>query len=239
MEVYKIGKEKIQMPSGWHEVPFWKGQVIFEKPVGELECLSLISGKSIDQINNMLSSVDVFYFLTSFTFIQELPEVLKTPQMPRSVKINGDYVIFPFVIHNDPFDLGQCSVGQIKDMEMIISNHLESIKQEQGITEENQDELSVKEIDTIKMCPYLCAIYIQKIIDKEYDYSRAMKLVDVVSKQLSFKEVTSMGYFFFKRLIDWRNGSLTNFQKRRPIRTKFRRAYWKFIRFLVSIRHWT
>jgi len=223
MEQFKLGTDKkvINMPSGWHDVPYYKGVQIFESELNDVEKLALLSDSNVDDIRNATDTESIFYLMSAFTFLRQAPRGLESPQIPNSINLNGNHIIFPHVIHGDKFDLGNASVGQIKDMEMVLVNMGTEFREDEE--EENQDR-PFTEMETIKMCPPICAIYIQKIIDKEYDYEKAMKLSDEISQYLSFKEVLNIGYFFFKKLIDLSDGKTKDLQNHLSITRKLRRG---------------
>ena len=234
MEKFKIGKNKLRvsLPSGWHEVPFDKGVTILEGEMSEVEIMSLLSGVDKKELEESTDFETIFYLMNAYTFLKTLPD-LTTPQIPRSVKFNNDIVIFPHVIYSDKFDLGKISVGQIKDMEMVITNMLYQIG-EDGI-----EKKEVTNFETIRICPYLVAIFLQKVIDKKYDYDKAMKMVDEVSRQLSFKEVIHMGYFFLQRLSVLRLGSRKGSLKLGSMKRRFRRALMSLMQRMGLTPRWT
>lgn len=216
MESCRLGSIKVALPSSWGEVPFWKGQVIMEGGMNEIEIMALLSGIDHDIIKKSTDFESIYYLTHTMTFLSELPEGVKAPRMPRSFTIDENKRPFPYVINDDEFDLGKSSVGQIKDMEMIISNMSKTF-----IGEEERD---LYEIETIKMCPFIVAIYIQKIIDREYDYDKATKLVDKVSLQMSFSDVVNIGYFFFWKLIALKRGYVNGHRKLNSPRRKLKRG---------------
>lgn len=235
MEQFKLGKRKlIHMPSGWHEVPYYKGLQIFEDELNEVETMALLTYSNIEDIRDATDTESIYYLMSAFMFLRETPRGLDNPQLPNSINLNGNHIIFPYVITQDTFDLGNASVGQIKDMEMVLVNMGTEFREDEE--EENKDR-PFTELETIKMCPAICAVYIQKLIDKKYDYKKAMKLADKISKHLSFKEVLHIGYFFLKRLADLNDGSKTGFQKRHSILKKLRQVLMNLMRRLVSILH--
>jgi len=223
MEQFKLGKTKkvINMPSGWYEVPFYKGVEIFEGKLNDVEILALLADSDVDDIRNATDTESIFYLLSAFRFLRELPQSLKRPHMPKSINIDDNHVIFPHVIYGDKFDLGNACVGQITDMEMILLNMGTEFREDED--EENKDR-PFTELETIKMCPPICAVYIQKIIDKAYDYEKAMKLSKNIEKHLSFDMTLNIGYFFLKKLIDLNDGKKADLQKHLSIARKLRRG---------------
>lgn len=226
MEKFKIGgKLKIKLPSDWSEVPYNKGVQIIEDRPDELETMSILTGIPKKQISESTNFETIYYLMSAYGFLNKLPD-LAHPVIPRSIVLNQQRVLFPNVLYQDKFDLGETSVGQIKDMQMIIQNMITDFI---GSQEEGKESRGLTELETIKICPFLVAIYIQKLIDRQYDYGRAMKMVPVISEQLSFKEVTMIGYFFLQRLTALRFGSAKDYQKQGMIKRKLMRVWWTLI----------
>jgi hypothetical protein len=62
--------------------------------------------------------------------------------------------------------------------------------------------------------PVFCAIYLQKIRDGEYNYSKAMIMVDEV-KAMPFPDVMIAGSFFFLKLLNLSNGTANSSRPRK------------------------
>jgi hypothetical protein len=230
MERFKLGKKKsISMPSGWHEVPFKKGVKIFEEELNEVETVAMLTDSNVEDIRDATDPESIYYLLSAFRFLRDIPHGLDRPQLPNSIKLSGNHIIFPHIIEQDKFDLGRSSVGQIKDMEMVLVNMGAEFKEDQ--------DRPFTQLETILMCPPICAIYIQKLIDKEYDYNKAMKLSEVIKEELSFKEVLHIGYFFLKRLADLNDGLKKDSQIIRSTLRKLKRGLMNLIRRMGSILH--
>lgn len=205
------------LPTSWKQVPFWKGQRIMEGGLNELEIMALITDRNLSDLKASESFEDIYYATHSMEFLKDLPD-FKTPIIPNSFKLDDKEYKFPHVVTKDPFDLGKASAGQVKDMEMLIitlRNRFHSDDQEKELTE----------LEAIKMTPFITSVYIQKIIDGEYDYGKSQKLVEKVSEQMSFYDVTQIGYFFFRRLIGLKGGYQTKVLNQNLVRRKLRRAF--------------
>ena len=121
MENYKIGKLKVSMPSGWHEVPYGVATEIINAPkIDRLMVLSLLSGVDEDTLSKATDQDTIYHFANAFAFVNSLPHNLEHPEMPRSMKFRDSPLIFPFVLYGDKFDLGKAEVGQIRDMTDLI-----------------------------------------------------------------------------------------------------------------------
>lgn len=224
MERFKIGTPKIGItfPSDWTEVPYSKGVIIIEDRPDELETMALLSGVQIGKIRDSTNFETIYYLMSAYDFLNRLPDLAR-PRMPLSLVLNGSRIVFPNVLYQDKFDLGETSVGQIKDMQMITDNMIRALI---GEPEEGKETRGLTELETIKICPFLVAIYLQKLIDRQYDYKKAMKLVSVISDQLSFYEVTNIGYFFLQRLAALRTGSKKDYRKQPWIKRRSMRVWW-------------
>ena len=227
MEKYKLGKTKIAMPSGWHEVPFKTGVELLENPEATpAEIMVLLSGVDIKTIRKATDKETLFYFVSAFEFIKTMPRNIENPQIPRSMKFRGDRLVFPYVMHGDLFDLGKTEVGQIEDMVATIKT---MSKEFIGEVEPDEESRAITENEQLKMVPFIVAIYLQKLINKEYDYDAAMRLVKDV-EQASFKDVANIGYFFFLRLIALTSGSMNGQLKPNSIQRKLKRGFWTLIK---------
>ncbi len=198
MEVYKLGKTKINIPSGWHEVNFNKALEILEGELNEVQTIALLTNKSEKEIRQSTDMSTIYHFINTFLYLHQLPQKLN--EFPRSIKLGVDRIVFPFVNYGDEFDLGQADVGQVEDMLMIM------VKMNKEFIGESE-RTEITELQLAKITPFLVAIYLQKMLDTEYDGEKAMLLVDRVKEELSFKECLSIGYFFLIRLEHYKNGS--------------------------------
>lgn len=203
-----------KLPEGWHDISFSKGLKALEC-TNEVERLSVLSGRSVEEIRASTDIDSIFYFTNAITFLNSLPEIA----FPNSVKFGSDRIVFPFVNYADEFDLGKVSVGQVEDMQGIL------IKMSKEFIGEEERDLN--EFEMLQICPYVVAIYLQGF--DSYDGDKANALVKRVKEELSFKDCVSMGYFFFKRLTGLMNGH--------PNRLKMRHSSLRRLRlgFMVLI----
>jgi hypothetical protein len=226
MENYKLGKIKFKMPSSWQDVSFKTGVEILKSGDSDIKLLSRLSGISYDELINATDFEELFYFINSFTWVGTLP-LKESPEMPKSVKFGDRLIIFPHVVYNDTFDLGNASVGMVKDMEAVLTNKTREVL--------NGEERDLTNIELIEILPFVVAIYLQKVMDRNYDYEKAMRLVDDVSEKMSFKEVLNIGYFFLQKLIALNNGQKINATKGSLILKRLKRAWWNLGQRLVSM----
>jgi len=230
MESYKLGPNTpIQMPSGWHEISYNKAVKILDGKLNEIETLALLTGRTEKEIRTATDVNTIFHFMNAFQFLKDLPQ--KLDEFPRSVKLGEDRLIFPYISYADKFDLGKAEVQQVEDMLFMITKMSKEFEEDKGhepTNEEFHNELLPK------ISPFLVAIYLQKIIETRYNGEHAMELVERVKKELSFKEVVSIGYFFLIRLMNFRSGSVKSLKIYHSIPRRLRRAFLDLIQRLVS-----
>ena len=227
MENYKLGKHRFKMPSSWQEISFNLGFKLITEELNEIQIFSQLSGLTEKEIKDSTDFENLYHFINAFTFLKELPGNLERPEMPKTCKLGGRLIIFPYVLYADTFDLGKCSVGQVKDMEQVITSMTKEF-----IGEEER-ELSNDEV--IQIMPYVVSIYVQMLLDHEYDYAKAMKLVDEVKDKMSFKEVLNIGSFFLQRLIELNSGQAVRLRNRSLILRKLKRGWQRLIQRLASM----
>ncbi len=222
----KLGKTKIQIPSGWHEINYNKALLIIDGELNEVQTLALLTDKTEKEIRDSTDIQTIFYFINTFQYIHKLPKQVN--EFPRSVKLGIDRLIFPYISYGDKFDLGQADVGQVEDMLMIMVK-----MNNEFIGDEDRTQLTPLEL--IKITPFVVSIYLQKLLDGEYDGKKAMKLVDRVKEELSFKECLSIGYFFLNRLNSYRSGLPNTLKVYHSKRKKFKRVLSNLMQRMVSM----
>ena len=123
MEKYKLGKLPIEMPTGWHEVPFETGlEIMRQETLNEVKILSLLTGQTEKVIRSATDAATIVHFANAFDFVNRMPRNLRHPEMPRSMKFRGEErIILPYTVYGDRFDLGKASTGQVQDMKLIIA----------------------------------------------------------------------------------------------------------------------
>lgn len=216
MEKYKINGNPISMPTGWHDVKYNKAiEIIGEDD--ELIIFSKLSGLDIKDVRAVDDGETIAYFLSSFRFVFDLPN---ESQMPLSIKVGDELLPLPTVVYEDPNDLGRISFGQVADMKELF------------VKKVNATEKLTK-LDEIELMPDIVAIYLQPIINKEYDFNKAMKLSERIKEEMSFKDICSMGSFFLQRLAVFMSGLKTSYRSPNWIARKWKQALRKLTRFLV------
>ena len=174
--MFKIGDKKFSLPSGWGQVPYWKAEKLIRDNPSPVAALALLA--DVD-VKDLRKSKDVHFLFDTLTFINKLPE----DGFPASVVYEHERYPLPWVNLSDEFDLGECEVGQVEDMQLIIS---QKVKEFMG-----EEERSLTDLEAIEIIPYIVAIYIQKVVDGSYDGKKSQKIVDKV-KEMSFADVYTM-----------------------------------------------
>ena len=207
-------KLKLNIPDNWNQVSYSKAIQILElddlKPSSLISILTGIDEKIIRQSaskKQIKALYDVFPYWSNFPVVDQ-------PTMPYVIGFKNQAIA---VKHDwsGAFDLGKvCTVGQIEDMLSIVRNsHSESMQ----------------DIDLFKIYPSLIAIYLQALYDKsEYDYERAMEMVNDVSEGLSIVVALNVGGFFLLNLHALTNGKSSGYQKRSLAMKSLRRAWSNF-----------
>jgi len=227
VQKYKINGKPIQMPDGWHDVKYNDAINIIENNLDAVSIFSLFSGIDKNTVRKFNKRKDISHFLQGFPFLNKLP-LQQTPQIPRSLIYKGSRYHFPHVFLDDEYDFGYSTIGQIEDMKAII------VTQTKEITG-GEDRL-LNNLELMKLFPPVVAIYIQPIIEQEYNYKRAMKLADDIQKELSFKEIIFMGNFFLLKLGASTSGLKTGLHPLNWMRKKSKQAFRTLIRTLDSTR---
>jgi len=222
MEGYKLGKTSIKVPSGWHEISYNKAMELLEGEYNAVETLAILSNKTPEEIRKSTDIETIFYFTNTFLYLKQLPGT----DYPRSIQMGVDLIKFPA-----PIDLGNAEVGQVEDMQAIIMN-----MNKEFIGDETRE---LTEIELIKIMPYIAAVYIQKLLEGEYDGNRAQALVPRIKEEVSFKAITGMGYFFLSRLTDLMNGPESEWQKAHLTRKRWKRVFRNSMKRLAYMLHLT
>lgn len=213
----KKKKLEIPLPEGWHDVPFNIGlKIKTDESLKYLDQLSLLSGVDKEVLRSSTDNQTVYYLANSLLFIQGYP-LKEHPEFPKSVFGKE----LPYVVYSDTNDLGECSVGQVEDIQEVIK-----------IAEPKTD------IDVIKLYPKICAIYLQPIINHEdYDYKKALNYAEELETTLDFKTTLNMGAFFLQRLHDLTSGLNPDVLKVNRVKKKWKRALGNLVQRLDSILH--
>jgi len=213
----KKKKLEIPLPQGWHDVPYNIGlKIKTDESLKYLDQLSLLSGVDKKILRSSTDNQTIYYLANSLLFIKEYP-LKERPEFPKSVLGKK----MPYVMYSDTNDLGECSVGQVEDMQEFIRS------------------VNPKtDLDVIKLYPTICAIYLQPIIKHEdYDYKKALNYAKELEAALDFKTTLNMGAFFLMRLSDLTNGLNPDVLKVKQVKKKWKQVFGNLVQRLGSILH--
>ena len=210
----KTGLE-INIPNSWNEISWSDGFYLLAHggEMTDIALLSFLSGISIEKLRQETDIESIHYLIHSLTFLADYPSFDKA-SFPR--EYGGTSL--PWIDKYDIFDLGGCSVGQVEDMRMII-------------TQANAQS----DLEVVQLYPQICAIYLQPIFyGPAYDFDKA-KLMSEVIQYDSFLPVYNMGAFFLKKLSGLPTGLQSVKRSRFSVRTRLRRALRNLRKLLDSI----
>lgn len=215
MTHYTIGKDfHISIPDGWHEVSFNKGMELLriKEVLKDYEVLAILCDIDTKKLSKATNLENLSYIYNAITFLGQLP-LKKNPEFPTKV-MGYD---LPWVNYEDKFDLGGCEIGQVEDMKSLIINK------------------SSEDYDYLQSCIDLVAIYMDKIIHGEYNYSRAIHNIDKYGTKVDFKTALNMGFFFSMRLKGWKTGKKNKWQSLVSLKRKSWRVFTSWVQRLVSM----
>lgn len=209
----KNTKLQIKLPAGWHEVSFNKAFEIITQERNPIEIISILSGHSVSLLKASTDLETIYYLKESLLFLNSDP-IKKYPEFP--VSFMGK--LLPWVNYADKFDLAKCSVGQVEDMQAQI----------QKVDQDDSDAV-------IQVFPVIVAIYIDPIYHQsDYDFDRAMKLVNKVEEQ-DYKTVVNMASFFLMRLVALSDGLKKGWPSQVLRRLKLKQGLMNLVQRLVSM----
>ncbi len=166
------GSDQVTLPDNWRQVT-WKQMSEMRKGTNYCE---VFTGIALSDWNNK-GATKAYMRLNNL-----LSWVTTTPNWDRTdfkMKLNGNEIDFKNV------KLQTESIGQYLDVEETIR---------QFNAKKRKDE------DLVKLYPVVIAIYADKIINGEYDYKRAMKLIDEIKAQ-AYQKVNNIGSFFLTNMM--------------------------------------
>lgn len=182
MITIRINGKPYKIPASWHEVTFAQYCEILNINDDLLKLLGCFTGVPLKDLQKAevkgLESV-----IECLTYLSD------TPEFDGYSEKLGPYTL-P-VNHKGQFDIRFESLAQFEDMRKIMKS-IPSGKFEA----------------LVEAYPKFCAIYAQKIRDGEYDYNKAMDMLEEV-KGYPLPDVMICGGFFFLKLVSLSNGTKT------------------------------
>lgn len=175
---FKLNGKKVKVCSTWNDLTLNQYLQIQKLKDDFLQLVSICSGIDYELLKKAeITGLESVLVAVNF--------VSKPPEIPLSVTKLGKYTI-P-VDSKGQFNIQYKRLDQFEDMRKIMSG--------------------CKDIGSItEAYPQFVAIYLQPIRDGEYNYSKAMAMVDEV-RELPALPVISLGSFFLIRLLTLSNGT--------------------------------
>lgn len=175
---FKINGKKVQVCSTWNDLTLNQYLQVQKLKDDFLQLVSICSGLDYE----ILKKAEI---VGLESVIESVKFVSKPPEIPSSVSKIGKYTI-P-LDSKGQFNIQYKRLDQFEDMRKIMSG--------------------CKDIGSItEAYPQFVAIYLQPIRDGEYNYSKAMAMVDEV-RELPALPVISLGSFFLIRLLSLSSGT--------------------------------
>lgn len=169
---FKLNGKKVQIPSNWDEVSM---TIYLHFLNGEAkdtsEVISFFTGIGPETLRKAII-VGLDQVITATAFIHKVPTFTGVCDKVGPYKLPLD---------KGKFNIQFESLAQFEDMRAIIKTCTD-----------------IKSVTNAY--PKIVAIYLQKIRDKEYDYTKAQQMVDEVLT-MPAKEVITVGAFFYVKLM--------------------------------------
>ena len=172
MITFKTLSKKWKCPTQWSEMTY--GQYIYHiYPRTLAETISLLSGIDLKTLQEAeLKGLEKINIALAFMSI--------SPNFERTPFVNGYFL---------PSDPTIESLGQFEDLRSLLGK----------LPRKKISEMSYEELELFHdLCLEACAIYMQKVQDGKYDYSRVAKVKEWL-KAASCEEVIGTGSFFLFR----------------------------------------
>lgn len=179
---FKLNGKKMQMPSSWDDVKYYQYLKTFEitKDTTTSELIYIFTDIDVETIKGAKVIVGLEKVLGAMTFAN------KPMQTTGYCEKVGKYKL-PSNSTKKQFDIQLESLAQIEDMKAIMK--------------------TLTDIKSLAYAyPKFVAIYLQKIRDGEYSYSKAVEMEQEVLN-MPAKEVVITGGFFYLKLMSLLNGT--------------------------------
>lgn len=171
------GSDRVTLPDNWRQVT-WKQMSEMRKGTNYCEAFT---GIPLSDWNNKGATKAYMRLNKLLSWATTAPDWDPTD---FKMKLNSNEIDFKNV------KLQTESIGQYLDVEETIR---------QFNVKKRKDE------DLVKLYPVVIAIYADKIINGEYDYKRAMKLIDEIKSQ-AYQKVNNIGSFFLTNMMTLTGG---------------------------------
>jgi len=188
MIVFKINSQRFNFPTCWPDVTYRQYVALLRTRNRITDYIHIFTGISIEDLEAAtITNLERISLALSFLTI--------SPHFDRTAMV-GRYVL--------PADVTLQSVGQFEDLRALLTK---LPRKEQGEAYDTEDNELISDLYL-----HACAIYVQKIKDHKYDYTK----VDAVKEELkgaSCAEVIGTGAFFLFRPMNISPPTMTLYQK--------------------------
>lgn len=213
MKTYKLNERDIFVPERWEEVTL-EQLMKLQLQSTTLEYISFLVNVPVKELSasNDLKLIEAIEY--DLRFCLE-PFDIESFQRGKIVFKGEEYSL--------PSDIGQTSIGQYKDLQLIVMEY------DKGV-----------DVDTnyaISMYTKAVSIYLQPLVSKgDYDYILAEEIAKELY-QCSAVEVSVWGAFFIKKFRELRNGIVIDAQRLITKKRRFVLDITSFKRRLGSVLH--
>lgn len=184
MITFRLNGKPIQVATSWDELTYEQYLRTFQ-PLDLRGLLAVCAGIPDSETQNAEITGNVDALISAMDFVK------KPPVWPHPVLKCGPHQL-P-INHKKEYNIGYASLAQFEDMRPLLSK----------IEGNTQDERA-KSIALLY--PAILSIYLQKIRDREYSYSKAMDMIHEI-RTYPAREVVTLGSFFLVKLTNLLNGT--------------------------------
>jgi hypothetical protein len=176
---FTLGKKKVNVASSWDDFNFNQYITVLKGPIDTRKAISICSGIDEDTIRSAKTIVGLESLLEAVKFLNT------APKYPTSVTQIGKYKL--------PLDSRGEFNPQFQRLDQFEDMRKAMVASDKGI------------IQVTEAYATYCAIYLQAMRDKEYNFDSAMAMVEEV-KQMPAREVIPAGSFFLIKLLNLSTG---------------------------------
>jgi hypothetical protein len=194
---FKLNGQSLQIPTAWNEVTFGQYLEIFGLKDDVIQLVAILTKQDYEYLKNA-TILGLDKLLEAISFINQPPE------FPGYVDTCGPYHLPPNA--KGQFNIQYESLGQFEDARKVM--------------------MAIPKGDVkyhTECYAKYCAIYLQKIRDKEYNPTKALEMAEEI-KGFPAYQVITLGSFFFLKLLSSLNGTRTTSPSTVPSRKKLRRV---------------
>lgn len=186
-----LNGKKIQFTGSWNEMTISQYLRVLKMKDDTVELISILTGLEYDYLKKAkIQGIDKLIYAAQFINTPPKWDALKLTHIgPYKLPLNKDGI----------FDIQWESLAQFEDMRQIMT------KLETGV------------VPLVESYAKYCAIYCQKLRDKEYDHSKAMQMVEEIYTYPA-KHIVTAGSFFLIGLQALSSG--TEASSRKPAKNR-------------------